>query len=138
MILATTSHSPRITVYSGHWTYPTGLAMSLDDREQQILAEIERQFYADDPDLANAVKNIERLGRFGVRLPLVGMVAGLALMLATFTTSQFVAVVGFVLMAVSATALVQGIRSRGGLRSGEESESDEGPRGPNQWLRRPR
>jgi hypothetical protein len=107
--------------------------MSLDDREQQILAEIERQFYADDPDLVNAVKNIDRFGRFGVRLPLVGLVAGLAILLATFTANQFVAVVGFGLMAIS--ALVHGIRSRGGLRTDDGAEQAGGRRGP---VRRPR
>jgi|APDOM4702015159_1054818.scaffolds.fasta_scaffold152466_2 hypothetical protein len=109
--------------------------MSLDDREQQILAEIERQFYADDPDLVNAVKNIDRFGRFGVRLPLVGLMAGMAILLATFTANQFVAVVGFGLMAISATALVHGIRSRGGLRTDDGAEQDGGRRGP---VRRPR
>jgi hypothetical protein len=32
--------------------------MPLDDKEQEILAEIERQFYEEDPQLAHAVKNI--------------------------------------------------------------------------------
>jgi hypothetical protein len=111
--------------------------MSLNDREQQILAEIERQFYADDPDLVNAVKNIDRFGRFGVRLPLVGLVVGLGVLLATFTASQFVAVFGFAVMAVSATALVHGIRSRGGLRTEDGAEPGT-RRGPAGWLRRGR
>ena len=32
--------------------------MPLDDREQKILAEIERQFYEEDPELARAVDRI--------------------------------------------------------------------------------
>ena len=50
--------------------------MPLDDHEQRILEEIEKQFYEEDPALAHAVRNIDRSGRFGVRLPLVGVIVG--------------------------------------------------------------
>lgn len=86
--------------------------MPLDDHEQRILDEIERQFYEEDPDLALAVRNIDRSGRFGVRLPLVGLIAGMVIVLATFTVSTPLAIVGFVLMVASATALAHGIRNR--------------------------
>ncbi|MEX0756606.1 MAG: DUF3040 domain-containing protein [Acidimicrobiia bacterium] len=86
--------------------------MPLDDHEQRILDEIERQFYEEDPDLALAVRNIDRSGRFGVRYPLVGLVVGMVLVLATFTTSTPLALLGFVLMVASATALAYGIRNR--------------------------
>lgn len=86
--------------------------MPLDDHEQRILDEIERQFYEEDPDLALAVRNIDRSGRFGVRLPLVGLIAGMVVVLATFTASTPLAILGFVLMVVSATALAHGIRNR--------------------------
>ena len=89
--------------------------MPLDDREQRILAEIERQFYEEDPGLAHAVRNIDRSGRFGVRLPLLGLVVGIVVVLVAFTVSTLVAVAGFVLMVVSATALAHGIKARGGL-----------------------
>lgn len=86
--------------------------MPLDDHEQRILAEIERQFYEEDPALANAVRNIDRPSRFGIRLPLVGLIVGIAIVLGTFTISAIAALAGFALMVVSATALVHGIRSR--------------------------
>lgn len=89
--------------------------MSLNDHEQRILSEIERQFYAEDPDLAYTARNIDRIGRFGVRLPLSGVVAGIVLMVVSFSEHRFLAVAGFALMVVSATALVHGMRSRGGL-----------------------
>lgn len=89
--------------------------MPLDDREQRILAEIERQFYEEDPGLAHAVRNIDRSGRFGVRLPLLGLVVGIVVVLVAFTVSTLVAVAGFLLMVVSATALAHGIKARGGL-----------------------
>lgn len=90
--------------------------MPLDDREQRILSEIERQFYEEDPDLFHAVRNIDRSGRFGVRLPLAGLIAGAVLVLTLFTLSTLGAVIGFGLMVLSATALAHGIRNRGGWR----------------------
>jgi hypothetical protein len=42
----------------------------------------------------------------------VGLVAGAALMLLTFTQASWVAAIGFVVMVVSATAMVQAIRLR--------------------------
>ncbi len=86
--------------------------MPLDDHEQRILDEIERQFYEEDPDLALAVRNIDRSGRFGVRYPLVGLIVGMIVVLASFTSSTPIAIVGFVMMVVSATALAYGIRNR--------------------------
>ncbi len=102
--------------------------MPLDDHEQRILDEIERQFYREDPSLAHAVKNIDRSGRFGIRAPLVGLVLGVIVVLVSFTEYTLVALVGFVIMVVSATALVHGIRARGvGAPAGQGDE--EGERG---------
>ena len=102
--------------------------MPLDDREQQILAEIERQFYEEDPDLVHAVRNIARLGRFGVRLPAVGAILGLAVMRVSFTRYSLVAAAGFVVMVVSLTALVHGLRARGGATTPTDG-GDEGSSG---------
>lgn len=107
--------------------------MPLDDREQRILAEIERQFYEDDPDLVQAVRNIDRSRGFGLRLPLVGLVGGLAIVVAFFTSQTIVALAGFTLMVVSATALVHEIRRRGWSIGDPDSDSDDRsiwPRGP--------
>jgi|FLYL01.1.fsa_nt_gi type IV secretory pathway TrbD component len=97
--------------------------MPLDDHEQRILAEIERQFYEEDPALAHAVRNIDRSGRFGVRVPLIGLIAGMVIVIVSFTSQLWVAVAGFALMVLSATALVHGIRTRGGLRKDEDRRS---------------
>ena len=107
--------------------------MPLDDHEQRILDEIERQFYEEDPDLALAVRNIDRSGRFGVRYPLVGLVLGMVLVLATFTTSTPLAIVGFVLMVASATALAYGIRNR--IQAGTRSPAPHDASSSN-WYRR--
>jgi len=107
--------------------------MPLDDHEQRILDEIERQFYEEDPDLALAVRNIDRSGRFGVRYPLVGLVAGMVVVLATFTVSTPLAILGFVLMVASATALAYGIRNR--IQAGARNPSPPDASSSN-WYRR--
>ena len=68
--------------------------MPLSDREQKILAEIERHFHEEDPALARAVRNIDRNPRTGLRLPLIGAVCGLVVIGATFTSSTWLALVG--------------------------------------------
>jgi Protein of unknown function (DUF3040) len=107
--------------------------MSLDDREQQILAEIERQFYQEDPDLAHAVRNIDRSGRFGVRLPAVGALLGATIVVLSFTFSTWLALAGFGLLVLSTTAFVHGLRSRSGTRPPAPAEEPEGR--ANLWRR---
>jgi ferredoxin len=89
-----------------------GDLMPLDDKEQRILAEIERQFYEEDPELARAVKKIEKPARVGIRLSLLGVIAGLAIVIA-YVSYTWVAVAGFTLLVASATSLVNGMRLRG-------------------------
>jgi hypothetical protein len=86
--------------------------MALDDHEQKILAEIERQFYEEDPELARAVQKIERPARVGVRLSLLGVIAGLAIVIA-YVSTTWIAVAGFILLVASATSLVNSLRIRG-------------------------
>lgn len=86
--------------------------MPLDDKEQRILEEIERRFYEEDPELARAVKKIERPPRVGVRLSLLGVVVGLAIIIA-YVSVTWIAALGFALLVASATALVNALRLRG-------------------------
>lgn len=95
--------------------------MPLDDKEQRILAEIERQFYEEDPELARAVEKIERPSRIGIRLSLLGVVVGLAIVIA-YLSYTWVAVGGFALLVASATSLVNGLRIRGWRDESSESE----------------
>jgi Na+/H+ antiporter NhaC len=104
--------------------------MSLDDREQQILSEIERQFYEEDPSLARAVRNINKPRRFGIRLPVVGLVLGMVIVLAFFTVQTFVALGGFVVIVASASALVYELSDR---NRATESSHDPGS-GKTPWL----
>lgn len=95
--------------------------MPLDDHEQQILAEIERRFYEEDPDLAHKVRNIDRPSRHGIRLPIAGIVVAALVILASFTSQTLIALAGFALLVVSATALVQALRARLGDGRGSDS-----------------
>ena len=67
--------------------------MPLNEREQKILEEIERQFYQEDPKLAQTVATttLESVKRKWQRLAVVGFVVGVAVMLAFFTSSTVVA-----------------------------------------------
>jgi hypothetical protein len=100
--------------------------MALDDHEQKILAEIERQFYEEDPELARAVRQIAKPSRVGVRLAMLGVVAGLAVVIGFFASNTLVAFVGFGLLVGSAAALVTGLRSRA-WRSTDNEPQDEEP-----------
>jgi DNA-binding Lrp family transcriptional regulator len=95
--------------------------MPLDDKEQRILAEIEKQFYEEDPELARAVKKIERPARVGVRLSILGIIIGLAVVIA-YLSLTWVAVGGFALLVASATSLVNALRLRGWRDERSESE----------------
>ena len=96
--------------------------MPLDDKEQKILADIERQFIEEDPELARAVRRIRRPNRVGVRLSIVGITAGLVVIIA-YVSVTWLAALGFALLVASATSLVSALKARGW--SSDESEADQ-------------
>jgi hypothetical protein len=93
--------------------------MPLDDREQRILEEIERQFYEDDPRLAETVRSTRLASTSGRHLKwtVLGLVGGMALMLVFFTSQTLVALAGFVVMVLSAAWMVAIVRRRAGVAS---------------------
>ena len=95
--------------------------MPLDDHEQRILAEIERHLYEDDPDLANAVKKIDRNRRLGLRLPVVGLAIGAVIILVSFTSNTLVALAGFALMVVSPAKICSTDSGISGATGGAET-----------------
>lgn len=101
-----------------------GDQMPLDDNEQRILAEIERQFYEEDPELARAVKKIERPSRFGVKLSLLGVILGLVVVIA-YVSNTWIAVAGFALLVASATSLVNALRLRGWRAPDRETHDEQ-------------
>jgi hypothetical protein len=78
--------------------------MPLNEHEQKILDEIERQLYEDDPKLAELVRKAVRSGRdkWKMRLAAVLFIVGGVLMFASFTRSWAIAGVGFLIMVASA------------------------------------
>ena len=117
----------RVSVYCrGGTVRVVGESMPLNEREEKILEEIERNLYAEDPKLAQTVAKTSltaRTRRRG-RLAVVGFVAGLVIMLGTFTTLWYLAGLGFILMVVSAATLVIGYRASVAGRSGPSSFVD--------------
>jgi hypothetical protein len=93
--------------------------MPLDDREQRILEEIERQFYEDDPQLAETVRTAGLASATGGRLKwaLLGLLGGVVLMLVFFTRLTPVALVGFALMVFSVAWIAVIARRRAGVAS---------------------
>jgi hypothetical protein len=111
-------------------------SMPLSDREQKILAEIERHFYEEDPALAHAVRNITRKARLGLRLPVLGVIAGIVIIAFTFTRNTFIALSGFALLVASATVLVHSIRARTyEVDSEDDSNSQSAKRGRRRFGR---
>ena len=86
--------------------------MALDDREQKILEEIERNLYAEDPKLAQTVARADLSVRIKRRRLLagIGFFVGLAIMLGTFTRFSYLAGLGFILMVASAATIAATMR----------------------------
>ena len=78
--------------------------MPLNEHEQKILDEIERQMYEEDPKLAHKVARAVRTGndRWRMRLAAVVFLIGGVVMFASFTASWIIAGLGFVVMVASA------------------------------------
>ena len=100
--------------------------MALDDREQKILEEIERNLYAEDPKLAQTVAKADLPARNKRRRLIagVGFFVGLAIMLGTFTRFSYLAGLGFILMVASAAAIAATMRGMRAERTAAFSVSE--------------
>jgi hypothetical protein len=84
---------------------------SLSDHEQRILAEIERNLAAEDPDFvrnvseARPTKGSTKL----LQLSILGVIGGLFLLLMN-STSIILGIVGFLLMLASVVGIVTSVR----------------------------
>lgn len=78
--------------------------MELNEQEQKILDEIERQLYEDDPKLAEMVARAVRGGpdRWKMRLAVSVFVLGAVVMFVSFPRSWVIAGAGFLIMVASA------------------------------------
>lgn len=95
--------------------------MPLSENEQHILREIEEGLSATDPKLVQQVTDttLYRHGARRIKWSAAGFVAGLLLMVFTFTTTLVLGVAGFVVMLGCALAIEQNVRKLG--RAGLES-----------------
>jgi hypothetical protein len=91
----------------------------LNEHEERILAEIERQFHATDPESARRIASTT-LQRYLIRnckWALLTFVIGLLILLAAFASSWVLGIFGFLVMLASAVVLIQNLHkmSRLGL-----------------------
>ncbi|MEK7252715.1 MAG: DUF3040 domain-containing protein [Actinomycetota bacterium] len=91
--------------------------MPLDDREQRILEEIERQFYQDDPRLAESVRGarLATSSSRNLRWAVLVFVTGVVLMLGFFMSQTLVALGGFAAMVAAVMWIVAILRHRAGV-----------------------
>ncbi len=94
--------------------------MALDDREQRILEEIERQFYDEDPKLAETVRTttLAAISARQLKWAILALVVGLGVMLGFFTRSTPVALAGFVVMVAAVAWIVAIVQRRSGAGLG--------------------
>jgi hypothetical protein len=92
--------------YTGSKNPPVdyGNDMALNEHEQKILDEIERQLYEEDPKLAEMVARAVRGGadRWKTRLAAAVFVLGAIVMFVSFPRSWAIAGAGFLIMVASA------------------------------------
>lgn len=89
--------------------------MPLSEHEQRILHEIERSFYEQDPAFANRVRSetVYRHAGRSCKWSLASFVAGFAFLILTFTSSMFLAALGFLVMLASALVFEKNLRRMG-------------------------
>ncbi|MGH9063703.1 MAG: DUF3040 domain-containing protein [Acidimicrobiales bacterium] len=102
--------------------------MPLSEHEQRILQEIEKTFYEQDPMFARRVESeaVYRHAGRSCKWDVVGFAAGLALLLATFSSSVLLGGIGFLIMLFATVHFERGMRRMGRLGWQELSESVRG------------
>jgi Protein of unknown function (DUF3040) len=89
----------------------------LNENEERILQEIERQFHADDPKSAERIRSTslpQYLAR-NCRWATLGLLVGLVILVVGFASSWIVGVFGFLIMVASTVVLIQNLRKMGRL-----------------------
>ena len=89
--------------------------MPLSEDEQRILREIEENLSATDPKLVQQVSDTTLYNHSArvIKWAVVGFIAGLLLMVFTFTTTLLLGVVGFLVMLGCALAIEHNVRKLG-------------------------
>ncbi len=114
-----------------------GNNMELNEHEQKILDEIERQLYEDDPKLAQMVARAVRGGADRWKMRLAGTVfaLGAIVMFVSFLRSWAVAGTGFLIMVASASWTALRARSSRIGRSTSDAVDDWLLRFQHRWRR---
>ena len=89
--------------------------MPLSEDEQRILQEIEAQFYANDPQLAQQVSEttLYRHASRNIKWSALGFVVGFVVLLTSFASSTFFGFIGFLGMLGCAFVIVGNVRKMG-------------------------
>ena len=89
--------------------------MPLSEEEQRMLAEIERQFYETDPDLAKTVRSttVYRDAGRSLRRSVLTLMAGFLFLLWSFTQALLLGFVGVLVMLGSAIMIERSLRRMG-------------------------
>jgi hypothetical protein len=95
--------------------------MPLSEDEQRILQEIEAQFYANDPQLAQQVSEttLYRHASRNIKWAALGFVVGFIVLLTSFASNLFLGFVGFLAMLGCAFVIVSNVKKMG--KAGLES-----------------
>jgi hypothetical protein len=104
--------------------------MPLSEDEQRILKEIEDNLTASDPQLVAQVQEttLYRHASRNVLWASLGLVAGLVIIVFTFTRFLWVAILGFLVMVACALVIERNLRKMG--KAGLRSISKKTPRPP--------
>lgn len=89
--------------------------MPLSEHEQRVLKEMEQALYRHDPRFATRVRDesVYRFAGRNLRWSIVGCVAGLGIMLASFTWSVAVAFLGVALLFGSSIGVANNLKRMG-------------------------
>lgn len=109
--------------------------MPLSEDEQRILHEIERRFYANDPDRAKRISS-ETLPRYlarNCRWAALGMFVGMVILLVSLATNLLLGVFGLALLLGSAIVFTKNLRRMGRHGLTQLSESVRAHNNPATW-----
>jgi cytochrome c-type biogenesis protein CcmH/NrfG len=97
----------------------------LNENEERILAEIERQLHATDPESARRISSttLQRYLARNCKWAAVGFVVGLIILLAAFASSWILGIFGFLIMVASAVVLIQNLHKMSRLGIEQMSRS---------------
>ena len=99
--------------------------MPLNEDEQRILQEIERQFHADDPESAKRIGSttLPRYLARNCRWAAFVFLLGLIILVVGFASSWVVGIFGFLVMVAAAVVLIQNLHKMGRLGLQQVSRS---------------